>query len=180
MMPNNDENAELGNSGEMDVHSGLASRSESDIEPAAGGSANVSPKTTTTSISTFRGPIPPPEILARYESVLPGTAERIISMAERQATHRQSLETTAEETVKAVIEGDSRKETLGMWLGAIVAVFLIACGTFAVYNGYDWAGTTMIVSTILGIVGAFVSETRKGRLERMRSLETIPRRREED
>ena len=58
---------------------------------------------------TFLGPLPPPEILAQYEQILPGSAERIMVMAENQAEHRQSLE----ETVKTVIEGDSKRRTYG-------------------------------------------------------------------
>jgi uncharacterized membrane protein len=39
-----------------------------------------------------QGPIPDPHTLARYEQIQAGFAERIISGAEHQATHRQSLE----------------------------------------------------------------------------------------
>ena len=34
--------------------------------------------------SEFSGPIPPPSIIKGYEEVLPGAAERIISMAENR------------------------------------------------------------------------------------------------
>lgn len=36
-----------------------------------------------------QGALPNPEILARYEQISPGTAERIISMAEDEARHRR-------------------------------------------------------------------------------------------
>lgn len=65
---------------------------------------------------TFLGPLPPPETLAQYEQVLPGSAERIMVMAENQAEHRQSLE----ETVKTVIEGDSKRELKERTYGRVV------------------------------------------------------------
>ena len=34
--------------------------------------------------SEFSGPIPPPNIMRGYEEILPGAADRILSMAERQ------------------------------------------------------------------------------------------------
>lgn len=37
---------------------------------------------------TFSGQLPPPEILAKYNSVVPNAAERIITMAETQAADR--------------------------------------------------------------------------------------------
>ena len=100
-------------------------------------------------------------------------------MAENQAEHRQLLE----ETVKTVIEGDSKRELMGVWFGGLVSIFMIACGTFLIYNGHDWAGTTMIVSTIATVVGVFVYGTqnrRSERLENMQSSESLPTHRRED
>lgn len=37
---------------------------------------------------SFRGPLPPPSTLAQYEETLPGSAERLMTMAEVQAEHR--------------------------------------------------------------------------------------------
>lgn len=48
---------------------------------------------------SYAGPIPPPAMLARYNEVLPGAAERILKMAEEQSSHRQYLE-------KAVVNSD--------------------------------------------------------------------------
>lgn len=42
--------------------------------------------------SVHMGPLPPPDVFAGYEQVCPGAAERILSMAEQQAKHRQDLE----------------------------------------------------------------------------------------
>src|SRR5690606_22269969 len=43
-------------------------------------------------ISSFTGPLPPPEILKSYDSIVDGAASRIIKMAEIQADHRRALE----------------------------------------------------------------------------------------
>jgi hypothetical protein len=40
----------------------------------------------------FSGPIPAPELLAKYNSALPGAADRIISMAEGEASHCRTIE----------------------------------------------------------------------------------------
>jgi len=41
---------------------------------------------------SFSGPLPPPEILRKFDEVVPGAAERIIKMAEDQSIHRKELE----------------------------------------------------------------------------------------
>lgn len=38
----------------------------------------------------YSGPIPPPEAFEKYEKVLPGAADRIMKMTERQQEHRMS------------------------------------------------------------------------------------------
>lgn len=40
----------------------------------------------------FAGPLPHPDILERYDKIVPGLAERIVKMAEGQSQHRQGLE----------------------------------------------------------------------------------------
>ena len=39
---------------------------------------------------TFEGPLPHPDILARYENILPGIADRIVRMAEAEQNARHS------------------------------------------------------------------------------------------
>ncbi len=36
----------------------------------------------------FSGPLPPPQVLGQYDEILPGAAERILRMAEKQQDHR--------------------------------------------------------------------------------------------
>ncbi len=42
----------------------------------------------------WTGPIPPPDILAGYNDIIPDGAERILRMAEKQSDHRIELEKT--------------------------------------------------------------------------------------
>lgn len=41
---------------------------------------------------TFSGPLPHPAILKAYEEIEPGSAKRIIDMAERAMSHNQEME----------------------------------------------------------------------------------------
>ena len=63
------------------------------------------------------GPLPSPDILEQYNKIEPGTANRIISMAEKQAEHRQQLE-------KRIVTADIRDSFLG-----IICAFLLGAGT---------------------------------------------------
>ena len=40
----------------------------------------------------FSGPLPPPDVLERYNQVAPDAANRIIAMAEQETGHRRDIE----------------------------------------------------------------------------------------
>jgi hypothetical protein len=42
--------------------------------------------------SSYSSPLPPPEIIEGYEKVLRGSADRILTLTEKQSEHRRELE----------------------------------------------------------------------------------------
>ena len=70
---------------------------------------------------SFRGPLPPPGLLAKYNDAFPGCAERIVAMTEQQLTHRHALESRA-------IDGKLSAERRGQTLGFILALTAIIGG----------------------------------------------------
>jgi uncharacterized membrane protein len=93
--------------------------------------------------------LPPPEILAKFESVLPGSAERIFAMAERNQQHRHKLE-------DIVIPTNSRNERWGQVIAGVIYLATLGCGTFLVYVGRDLAGLVTMLSTTGTFAGLFV------------------------
>lgn len=114
----------------------------------------------------YSGPIPNPALLKEFDNVLPGCAERIIRMAEEQATHRQLLERT-------VIIGDSRRANQGLWVGGAVAVLFLAGAVFLIYNGHDAAGATLGTMDLASVVGIFIYGTVSRRAERLKKAKVM-------
>lgn len=86
----------------------------------------------------FSGPLPPPEVLARYNEALPGGAERIVTLAEEQASHRRRME--------------ARGQVL---LFAVVLVALIG-GIGLIALGDNAAGLVPVIAAIGGLGSLFV------------------------
>ncbi len=109
----------------------------------------------------WSGPLPPPAVLAHYEHILPGAADRIIAMAEKQLDHRQRLEHGA---ITANIDAQKR----GVWLGFLIALIVVGGGIWIILSGHSTAGLVAIVSALTALVGAFVygRKRQKGELER--------------
>jgi len=116
-----------------------------------------------TRLEGFAGPLPPPEYFAQYEQACPGSAERILAMAEHQATHRCSMEN---KTLEAAIEDRKQVrlfEKRGQFCGLTIGVVAIVAGaSVAILNpgAAAWAGTFISCSGIASIVGAFIYDKR--------------------
>ncbi len=102
--------------------------------------------------STYSGPLPPAEAFERYERVCPGAADRIIAMAEQQASHRQELERRREATI-------SRNSQLGIVSALLLAVFVLVGGVICVILGHDWAGGVIVSLDLVSLCAVFVYGT---------------------
>lgn len=109
--------------------------------------------------SEFSGPIPPPSIIKDYEEILPGAADRIISMAERQATHRQEME-------RRMIEAEARDSFLGIlfafFLGGGCIIAAIIMVSLVPQNGGAIAGALLGVTGVGSITSSFIRSVRGG------------------
>lgn len=109
--------------------------------------------------SEFSGPIPPPSIIKGYEDILPGTAERIVSMAENQAKHRQDME-------KIMVSAEARDSLLGVVFAFILGVGCLVASAIIVICVPEKTGA--VSSAMVGITGiasiivGFIKGTRVG------------------
>ncbi len=109
-------------------------------------------------VSEFSGPLPPPNIIKGYEDILPGSAERILAMAEKQSEHRQFME-------RKMIATESRDGFLGVIFAFILGIGCLFISYQIVVNVPENAGA--ISSAVFGaagigsIVGPFLKIRRK-------------------
>lgn len=111
--------------------------------------------------SSWKGPLPPPTVLEQYNQAVPDAASRILAMAENQSVHRMYLE-------KTVVEGDSRRATLGIVAGVVISLTVVGCSTFLIYQGSQWVGGSLIGINIVGLASTFIYGTKVRRDERER------------
>jgi uncharacterized membrane protein len=100
-------------------------------------------------IEAYSGPIPPPEYLERYNSVVPNAGEQIFRLWELQTRHRIELE-------RRVTIHYLRRSWGGLTAGFIIGMTVSLGGIFAIVNGHDWAGTTCVCTGAVGLAGVFV------------------------
>lgn len=116
-----------------------------------------------TSVS-YSGPIPHPSDFQQYERVLPGAADRILSMAEKQSEHRQVLE-------KSAILSDVENSKRGQWFGFIIAIACIIGGFVLIALDKDITGLSVIFASIASLVGVFIYGRKSDAKERKEKRE---------
>ena len=104
----------------------------------------------------FSGPLPPPQVLYQYEKNLPGTADRIISMAEKEQNFRHSIN-------EKMVNTESRDSKMGILSAGFISFLLIIGGIVVILNVPTIAGTIVggliDVGGIATIVGTYLSGT---------------------
>lgn len=98
----------------------------------------------------LEGPLPPAEMLADYEQVMPGLADRIVKMAELEQAHRHQLERNEFEHPYAVAR---RGQILGL---AAVVLFLSFAALLAI-KGHGVAAATVAGFDIVAILVVFIT-----------------------
>ncbi|NBU99283.1 MAG: DUF2335 domain-containing protein [Spirochaetia bacterium] len=100
-------------------------------------------------ISTYAGPLPPPNILKDYNDVVPGSAERILKMAEIQSLHRQNIELI-------VVQSNTRNELVGMIFGFIISILTIMSSCYLIYLDKWVSGIAGVIGTLVALVAVFI------------------------
>jgi uncharacterized membrane protein len=109
--------------------------------------------------ASYSGPLPPAEQMRAYEEVLPGSADRLLTMAEEQQKHRHHLE-------KTTVEGASKRAQQGLWLGFVISLVVLGLGTAVILLGYPAAGAAIMSVDVVALAGVFVYGRREQRKER--------------
>jgi len=125
---------------------------------------------TAISASAYPTPIPPPEVLERYEAIQPGFSNRLLSLVETQSAHRQDLE-------RINLIGEGRRAWAGLFSALFISTLTIGGAIFLGATQHTWGADALAAalgtSGIGGLAGTFIygSKARKDeRLERTRLL----------
>ncbi len=103
--------------------------------------------------SRFSGPIPPPSLLEHYETIHQGFADRIVSMAEVEQSHRHSIEESA-------LKGSILAEKRGQIFAFLTCGVLLLGSIGLILQGHDVSGTFLVSGTLAGLAYVFITGRR--------------------
>lgn len=96
----------------------------------------------------YQGPLPHPDLLIKYEEIIPGSAERILSMAEKEQQHRHQLE-------NEVIKKEIAQKGRGLNFGFTLALLIIVVGAYLLIIDKSLQGFSLILGSIAMIITPF-------------------------
>jgi uncharacterized membrane protein len=95
------------------------------------------------------GLLPSPEMLQKYDAVIPGLANRLVLQAEKQTTHRIALE-------KKLLIANIWKSYLGLVFGFLIGSLGIGGGLYLTFVGFNVIGIVFSSATLVSLVMSFV------------------------
>jgi uncharacterized membrane protein len=107
-------------------------------------------------VAMFSGPLPPPAVLNQYNMIVPGLADRIVSMAENSLKHNQDVQN---QILSAEIEVSNRDHTyrsFGMKCGILVVIGMLLLVGWLAYLKQPWLAGLFAASSMSTIVWMFI------------------------
>lgn len=104
--------------------------------------------------SSHSGPLPPAREFAGYESVLPGAAERILRMAEREQDRRIEADRAADDRDHTLVQAQAKLALRAQLITAVVVLGFVAIVAIAVVKGQQLAGVAATLAALATIIYA--------------------------
>lgn len=128
------------------------------------------PGTISLRAESWIAPLPSPDDFQRYNETLPGAAERILAMAERQQQHQIEQEKAFAdqgqyvlETVRITHAAESGRSKLGIIFAFIIALAGLGTSAGLIATGVGALGLVPLLAPLSSLVGVFIHVDRSRR-----------------
>ena len=106
----------------------------------------------------YQGPLPHPDMLAKFETLYPGASKLLFEQFQDQGKHRMEIE-------KKVIEANIRSARLGQWMGYSLCMVALVGGGVLVCFGIRTEGLIAAVAGLTALVTVFLTGKFNGQKE---------------
>lgn len=112
-------------------------------------------------VEVSQGPLPSPQILKEYDSIIENGAERIMAMAEKEQACRLEEKRQNGESNRMLAKRQLDYFKRGQWMGFTLAlIVLVSAGVFT-YFGYETLAGILLATTLVALVGLFVYSAKR-------------------
>jgi len=116
-------------------------------------------------VTHHSGPLPPAESLRKYEEILPGITDRIMTMTENDIDHTQKINLLNIKLNNKGLNLAYSTAILGQVLSFVIMLIFLVCGFILIYLNKPFAGTMFssvsAISAIGSLIYQFIQKRRK-------------------
>lgn len=105
----------------------------------------------------YQGPVPPPAILDRLENLLPGAADRIFTMAEKEQDASHEHQRKQDDGATLIVKNEHSQNMIALIFAFIICLVFVISGTVLVLYGHEKLGAFLIGTTLLGVTSSFLA-----------------------
>lgn len=102
----------------------------------------------------FRGPMPSPAIMEKYERLHPGATKFFFDQFQKQTEHRQSIE-------KIVITGNVVSTGRGQWMAFVLFLLVLGVGTALILMDKEVTGFILAIAGLMAELALFFYRRKK-------------------
>ncbi|WP_299928964.1 DUF2335 domain-containing protein [uncultured Nocardioides sp.] len=106
--------------------------------------------------TTHSGPLPSAEYLRSIDRIVPGSAERILAMAEREQQHRHTMDSRQADIIEKDVDHNydvtKRGQRYGLWISA----FVIVIAAILALTGHPEIAAILAGVDLVGLAAVFV------------------------
>ncbi len=124
------------------------------VSPSAASEPGTLTRINAVSLTTYSGPLPPPEILQQYEQTYPGAAKQIFDDFLQESAHRRQLE-------RKVVNADAFSKMSGALSSALIGLLGVAGGLWLLHEGRSLAGLSSVIATLASLLSVYIYQQRK-------------------
>src|SRR5665213_4074277 len=105
-------------------------------------------------VTSYSGPLPPPEVLARFEELYPGSAKLIIDDFLSESVQRREAE-------RKILPSLLFRQTLGAISASLLGVVGLGGGIWLSHEGRSLGGLSSVLGTLGTLLAIFLYQNRK-------------------
>lgn len=112
---------------------------------------------------SYSGPLPPSSEMRKYEEIAPGSAERILAMAEKEQEHRHASEAQENQVNERIADSDVRAQDAsigeiqrGQWMAFGLGVAFLSITALLGLKGHEIAASALGLGGVAGVAAVFI------------------------
>lgn len=111
----------------------------------------------TRTFETFSGPVPHPDLLERYERVVPGAAREFLDAVREERLHRYRGDDIEREMLKRLAEAEIRNSRLGLVFGFVIGMTGLIVACICALTDHEMTAAIVAGVDLLALVAVFVT-----------------------